>query len=101
MEANCCAAIGNTALRDDGLERLGKTEGVMLAIIHLLANGSYWAQGHAARTLGNLLPSNDNIKHLASVDASNTAAHAVSTALALFPFCPALFLCQSNLDPGV
>jgi len=81
MEANCCAAIGNSALREDFLDRLAKTQGVMLAIIHLLENGSYWAQGHAARALGNLLPSLDNVKFLAKVDARNVAAHALYSML--------------------
>lgn len=79
MEANCCAAIGNCALREDVLDRLGKSQGIMSAIIHLLENGSYWAQGHAARALGNLLPSLDNVKFLAKADNRNVAAQAVRT----------------------
>jgi len=79
MEANCCAVIGNCALREDVLDRLGKSQGIMSAIIHLLENGSYWAQGHAARALGNLLPSLDNVKFLAKADNRNVAAQAVRT----------------------
>jgi hypothetical protein len=79
LEANCCAAVGNAALREDCIERLGKFNGVMLAIIYLLENGTVWAQGHAARTLGNLLPSAVNLKFLSQVDTRNTAASAVSS----------------------
>lgn len=78
LEANCCAAVGNSALREDCLERVGKFDGVMLAIIHLLENGTLWAQGHAARTLGNLLPSAVNLKFLSQIDTRNMAASAVS-----------------------
>ena len=77
MEANCCAAVGNAACRDDLMERLGKYEGVWLAVIHLLEHGTYWAQGHAARTLGNLITSPENLKILAKIDASNTTAQSV------------------------
>jgi hypothetical protein len=79
LEANCCAAVGNAALREDCIERLGKFNGVMLAIIYMLENGTVWAQGHAARTLGNLLPSAVNLKFLSQVDTRNTAASAVSS----------------------
>ena len=79
MEANCCAAIGNAALREDCLERLGQSDGLLAAIIHLLGNGTYWAQGHAARTLGNLVTCLPNLKLLAKIDVRNTAAHTVCT----------------------
>jgi len=49
----------------------------MLAIIHLLENGTLWAQGHAARTLGNLLPSAVNLKFLSQIDTRNMAASAL------------------------
>lgn len=78
MEANCCAAIGNAALRDDCLERVGQ-EVVFTAIIQLLGHGTYWAQGHAARTLGNLITCLPNLKMLAKVDVRNMAAHTVCT----------------------
>lgn len=77
MEANCCAALGNAACRDELMDRLGKFECVWFAIIHLLEHGTYWAQGHAARTLGNLITSPENLKIFAKIDASNTAAQSV------------------------
>lgn len=83
IEANCCAAIGNSALRDDCVDKLGKYEGLMMTVIHLLENGSYLAQGHAARTLGNLLGSGtpSNLKHLLHVDHLNTAADVLASML--------------------
>lgn len=59
------------------MDRLGKYDAVFFAILHLLENGSTWVQGHAARTLGNLLPSVENLKTLAKLDSRNTAASAV------------------------
>ena len=91
MEANCCAAIGNAALRDDCTDRFAKFDTVMLAIIYLLENGSPWVQGHTARTLGNLLVSMENVKVLEKTDACNSAASAVRTIGFLIRF---LFSCR-------
>jgi hypothetical protein len=84
MEVNCCAAIGNAAMQDECLERLGKTEGVIMSIIQMLECNSTWARGHAARTLGNILTSADNLKLLATIDTCNRAAHAVNACFFLF-----------------
>jgi hypothetical protein len=84
MEVNCCAAIGNAAMQDECLERLGKTEGVIMSIIQMLESNSTWARGHAARTLGNILTSADNLKLLAAIDTCNRAAHAVNACFFLF-----------------
>lgn len=63
------------------MDRLGKFECVWFAIIHLLEHGTYWAQGHAARTLGNLITSPENLKIFAKIDASNTAAQSLNSML--------------------
>mmetsp|Transcript_16021 Transcript_16021/g.32018 ORF Transcript_16021/g.32018 Transcript_16021/m.32018 type:complete len:554 (-) Transcript_16021:265-1926(-) len=82
IEGNCCAALGNTCYCDEVLERLGKTEGVMLGVVHLLENGTDWARSHAGRTLGNLAYIPENCKHLVSVDSRNVAVKSLCSILA-------------------
>jgi hypothetical protein len=73
VQGNCCAAIGNACLSDDVIERIGKTNGIIQGVIHLLENGTEWAAGHAARTLGNLTYCMENCKHLAQLDQTNVS----------------------------
>mmetsp|Transcript_63480 Transcript_63480/g.149433 ORF Transcript_63480/g.149433 Transcript_63480/m.149433 type:complete len:575 (+) Transcript_63480:160-1884(+) len=82
IEGNLCAALGNAAHSDEVLERLGKTEGIVLGVVNLLQFGSDWAKGHAGRTLGNLAYSPENCKFMTQCDRENNAVHSLCALLA-------------------
>ena len=68
VECNCCAAVANAARHDEALDRLGRSEELLEAVVALLRSDCRRAAGHAARALGNLayLPANCDLIHARS-----------------------------------
>lgn len=77
VQGNVCCAIGNLALSDDVIDRLGKTEGVITGLLFIVENGTEWAAGHAARAIGNVAYSSDNCRALVAIDTSNIAVRSL------------------------
>lgn len=61
IEGNCCLALAQSALKDELLERLGSTKGILNGLIHVLSNGTEWAAGNAARALANIAYRPENL----------------------------------------